>query len=66
MFEMPPTQRSSGFFFPHPILWCSHIGNHPQEEIAKFDYRSKMKVENFKNPDFFGWPDWFRGDSWID
>jgi hypothetical protein len=52
MFEMPPSQRSSGFFLL-PILWCSHIGNHPQEEIAKFDYGSKMKVENFKNPDIF-------------
>jgi hypothetical protein len=20
------------------ILWCSHIGDHPQEELAKFGY----------------------------
>jgi hypothetical protein len=25
-----------------------HIGNHPQEELAKFGYRSEREVENFK------------------
>jgi hypothetical protein len=31
-------------------LWCSHTGHHPQEELAKFDYKSERKVEIFKNP----------------
>jgi ketopantoate hydroxymethyltransferase len=25
-------------------LCCSHIGYHPQEELAKFGYRSERKV----------------------
>jgi len=32
---------------------ASHIGNHPQEELTKFGYRSKRKVENYKNPVIF-------------
>jgi hypothetical protein len=36
-------------------LWCSHTVHHPQGELAKFGYRSEMKVENFKNPAVF-WP----------
>jgi hypothetical protein len=33
----------------------SHTGNHPQEELAKFGYRSKRKVKkNLKNP-FICW-----------
>jgi hypothetical protein len=42
-------------FFPS-VLWCSCTGNHPQEELTKFGYRSKSKVENFKNPTIFWWP----------
>jgi hypothetical protein len=35
-------------------LWCSHTGNHPHEELAKFGYRWWLrKVENFKNPAIF-------------
>jgi hypothetical protein len=32
-------------------LWTNHIGDHPQEELAKFGYRSerKLKIENWKN-----------------
>jgi hypothetical protein len=26
---------------------------HPQEDLAKFNYRPTMKVENFKNPFIF-------------
>jgi hypothetical protein len=29
---------------------CSHNGDHPQEELAKFGYRSERKVEKSKNP----------------
>jgi hypothetical protein len=37
----------AGFFFLFflPILWCSHPGIHPQEELAKFGYRSDRKVK---------------------
>ncbi len=42
-------------FFPS-VLWCSCTGNHPQEELTKFGYKSKSKVENFKNPTIF-WHD---------
>jgi len=34
------------FFFPKI---CEVDGNHPQEDLAKFVYRQKMKVENFRN-----------------
>jgi hypothetical protein len=37
------------------ILSCSYIGNHPQEGLAKFGYRSKRKVENNKNCAIFWW-----------
>jgi hypothetical protein len=29
---------------------CHHTGNHPQEELAKFGYKSERKVEKFKIP----------------
>jgi hypothetical protein len=29
------------------VLWCSHIGDCPQEELAKFGYKSERKAENF-------------------
>ncbi len=32
------------------ILWCNHINDHPQEELVKFGYSSKRKIEKFKNP----------------
>jgi hypothetical protein len=32
---------------------CSPIGDHSQEDLAKFGNRSDMKVENFKNPFVF-------------
>jgi len=28
------------------------LANHPQEELAKFDYKSERKVQNFKNPPY--------------
>jgi hypothetical protein len=31
---------------------------HPQEDLAKFGYRPTMKVENFKNPLYFGYFAW--------
>jgi hypothetical protein len=36
----------SGFFF-FSFFWCSHIGNYPQEELAKYGCRSE-KIVNFK------------------
>jgi hypothetical protein len=33
------------------ILWCCQTGDHPQEDLAKFGYRSGMKVKkNIKCP----------------
>jgi hypothetical protein len=29
------------------IITCRHIGDHPQEELAKFGYSSQRKVINF-------------------
>lgn len=34
------------WFFP-PILWCNHIGNCPEEDLAKFANKQDMKVEFF-------------------
>jgi hypothetical protein len=31
-----------------PILWCSHTGNHPQEELAKFGYSSERTEEKLR------------------
>jgi hypothetical protein len=47
------------FFFPplfsffFSILCCSHIGDHPEEEVAKFCSMSERKIETFKNPAIF-------------
>jgi hypothetical protein len=38
-------QASFFSFFSLPILLCSHPGNRPQEELAKFGYSSDRKVE---------------------
>jgi len=49
------------FFFPvfPPILWCSHIGNHPQEEFTKFGYRSETKVgKQNADCDIYIWQCW--------
>jgi hypothetical protein len=44
-------------FFVFFNLWWSQIGDHhPQEELAKFGYMSKRKVEKNKNPAIFWWP----------
>jgi hypothetical protein len=40
-------QRRLGFFF-FPTLWCSHTGDHPQEKLAKFGYKSEKKVKKNK------------------
>jgi hypothetical protein len=37
-----------GFFFS--ILLGSHTSDYPQEELAKFGYRSERKMEKCKNP----------------
>jgi hypothetical protein len=29
-------------------LWGSHIGNHPQEELTKFDYRLQNQLEKIR------------------
>jgi hypothetical protein len=36
------------FSFLFPIVWSSHIGDHPQEDLAKFGYRSEKKVEKLR------------------
>jgi hypothetical protein len=36
------------FFFP--ILWCCHTCYHPQEDLAKFGYKSDREVNLFQNP----------------
>ncbi len=36
-------------FFFLPILGCTLIDDHPQEDLAKSGYRLNMKVENCKN-----------------
>jgi hypothetical protein len=33
---------SQGFFLS--ISWCSHSGDHPQEELAKFGYKTERKI----------------------
>jgi hypothetical protein len=37
-----------GFCFLQFLL-CRQTGDHPQEDLAKFGYRSEAKVHNFKN-----------------
>jgi len=37
------------FFFSPSILWFSHTGDHPDDELAKFGYRSERKAEK-ENP----------------
>jgi hypothetical protein len=29
-------------------LGCSHIGDHPQEDLAKFGFRTYMKIKKFE------------------
>jgi hypothetical protein len=36
-------------------LWCCHAGDHPQEELATFGYRSERKVEKLKNHAVVWW-----------
>jgi hypothetical protein len=36
------------FIYIFSVLGCSHTGDHPQEEVAKFGYKSEKKVEKFK------------------
>jgi len=34
---------------PKAVSWCTHVGYIcPQEVFAKFEYRSKRKIEKFK------------------
>jgi hypothetical protein len=42
---------TSGFFFQ--ILWGRCCSDHPQEDLAKFGYRSERKEEKFRNPAIF-------------
>ncbi len=37
------------FLFFFPILWCSHIGDDPQEYLAKIGCITDMKVKQIKN-----------------
>ncbi len=38
--------------FSISTLWCSHVGNHPHEDLAKFGYKLNMKVKK-KKESFF-------------
>jgi len=51
--EKKPWHGISGFFFLFfffPILWCCHICYHPQEDLAKFGYKSDREANHFQNP----------------
>ncbi len=43
----------ANFYFLHSILCLSYIGNHFQEELAKFGYKSKKKSRIFKSHAIF-------------
>jgi hypothetical protein len=50
-----------GFFFffpplPPSIFCCSHNSHHLQQELTKFGYRSKRKIEDFENLAMFWQP----------
>jgi hypothetical protein len=40
-------KENGGTLFIHlgTIMWCSHIGDRPQEELAKLGYSSERMVE---------------------
>jgi hypothetical protein len=33
--------------FSFLLLWCSHIGNHPEEDLTKFGYKIGRIVKSF-------------------
>jgi hypothetical protein len=37
-------------FFHKKKLWCCHIGDHPQVDLATFGYGQTMKVQIYWNP----------------
>jgi hypothetical protein len=39
-----------GMCSPPQILWCSQIGDHSHEDLAKYGCRLDMRRENFQNP----------------
>jgi len=41
--------QQQGFFFPQFCDVASHTGDRPQEELAKFSYRSEREVEKFNS-----------------
>jgi hypothetical protein len=43
------------FYFYNSIFWSTYMGNHPEEELAKFGYRSKKKSRKFKSDAIFWW-----------
>ncbi len=42
--QMNSLEHQTRFLF-FPILWCSQNDDHPQEDLAKFQYRLRMKVK---------------------
>jgi hypothetical protein len=36
-------------------LGCSHIGDHPQEDLAKFGSKTHMKIKKFKQSFYINW-----------
>lgn len=51
--QIPPTKQRAFFFVFLSTLWCSHTGDHLQEELARFGNRSDKKEENSKSPVIF-------------
>jgi hypothetical protein len=41
--------RLFSFSFLVSNLWSSHIGDNPQENLAKFGYKQDMKIRKIKN-----------------
>jgi hypothetical protein len=51
--EMRPNTMGTQIDFSH--LWGRWVDDHPQEDLAKFGYRSERKVEMFRNYVIFWW-----------
>ncbi len=51
--EMRPNTMGTRIDFSN--LWGRWVNDHPQEDLAKFGYRSERKVEMFRNYVIFWW-----------
>jgi hypothetical protein len=41
----PPHLRNNSMFFVKFVMVGSHIGHHPQEDLARFGYRTNRKLK---------------------